>query len=127
MKLRQVGAWILILTICLLTGCGQSAEQSSAQTESSDVSQNNWGRCQWRLLSFLFKENDELKGFEIDVWNRIAEENNWKIDYTIRTFLVCLECLIPARLILWQDRHLLNNETRREKYLFSGCLSVQHL
>lgn len=29
MKLRQVGAWILILTICLLTGCGQSAEQSS--------------------------------------------------------------------------------------------------
>ena len=37
MKLRQVGAWILILTICLLTGCGQSAEQSSVQTESSDV------------------------------------------------------------------------------------------
>ena len=56
MKLRQVGAWILILTICLLTGCGQSAEQSSAQTESSDVAKTIGVGVSGDFYPFCYKE-----------------------------------------------------------------------
>ena len=119
MKLRQVGAWILILTICLLTGCGQSAEQSSAQTESSDVAKTIGVGVSGDFYPFCYKENDELKGFEIDVWNRIAEENNWKIDYTVADFSGLFGMLDTGKIDTVARQTSSNNETRREKYLFS--------
>ena len=55
----------------------------------------------------------------IDVWNRIAEENNWKIDYTVADFSGLFGMLDTGKIDTVARQTSSNNETRREKYLFS--------
>lgn len=66
-----------------------------------------------------YMENDELKGFEIDLWNRIAQENNWKIEYTAADFSGLFGMLDTGKIDTVARQVSSDNQTRREKYLFS--------
>ena len=59
------------------------------------------------------------KGFEVDMWDYIAEQNGWEVEYTVADFSGLFGMLDTGRIDTVARQTSSDNEARREKYLFS--------
>ena len=78
-KGKKVLALISSLALCMsvLTGCSSEKEETAVKSEANEklvvgVSTEYFPWC--------FKENDENKGFEVDVWNEIGKRAGFDIE-----------------------------------------------
>ena len=65
MKLKGLLALLLTLSMTLLTACGAQTQPTEEKTATSDVQTVRVG-VSGDFYPFCYKENDQLKGFEID-------------------------------------------------------------
>lgn len=84
----------MVLGLGLMAGCTAKADESETapvQTEESqevraeDVKVIRVGTG-GAYNPWCFKENDELKGFEIDVWNEIGERTGYQVEFSVGKF-----------------------------------------
>lgn len=118
MKLRRVLALLMTAAVLFVTGCSNADSQKETQTAQSEQKTVRVG-VSGDYYPMCYMENDELKGFEIDLWNRIAQENNWKIEYTAADFSGLFGMLDTGKIDTVARQVSSDNQTRREKYLFS--------
>lgn len=118
MNRKKIG---LILLVCMmaftLAACGgkeQAADAKETKTEKTKVvvgtsaSYNPWA----------YQEKDEVKGFEIDVWNEIAKRNNYELDFKLGKFSGLVGMLDAGEIDTVAHQMSITPE-REEKYLFS--------
>ena len=92
MNLRRLVAVMMTAAICLLAGCtADTGTQTQDNTGSAQVVRVG---VSGDFYPFCYKEDDQLKGFEIDLWERIAEENGWELEYTVSDLSGLLDNLI---------------------------------
>ncbi|MGB5823421.1 MAG: transporter substrate-binding domain-containing protein [Proteocatella sp.] len=66
-----------------LTGCSSgSAQESADNAEKTKVVVGTSAS----YYPWAYQENDELKGFEMDVWNEIAARNNYELEFKLAKF-----------------------------------------
>lgn len=78
---RNVNQWLAVLlvgTTGILTSCSDSA----SDTQASDAAINNEKvlvvAVDTAFVPFEFKDGDRYVGFDIDLWEAIAKENQWE-------------------------------------------------
>lgn len=67
---------------------------------------------------FGFKEGDKLEGFEVDVWNHIADKLGYKVEYKTASFSGLFGLLDSGKATTIANQITINNE-RKEKYYFT--------
>lgn len=84
MKIKKLSLFLTaILVIGLLVGCGKSeVSEEPSKKEGEKIVLGALGTHP----PYNFKEGDELKGYEVDIWNEIAERNGMDIEYVTATF-----------------------------------------
>lgn len=115
MKLKRLGALLLTMTMCFLTSCSNPASADESSAESTVIRVGVSGD----FYPFCYQENDQLKGFEVDMWDYIAEQNGWEVEYTVADFSGLFGMLDTGRIDTVARQTSSDNEARREKYLFS--------
>ena len=70
---------------------------------------------------FGFLKNDQLSGFEIDVWNQIAKRTNNKVKFTTSNFSGLFGLLETGRIDTIANQITPTTE-RKNKYLFSQSI-----
>ena len=118
MKLKGLLALLLTLSMTLLTACGAQTQPTEEKTATSDVQTVRVG-VSGDFYPFCYKENDQLKGFEIDLWEQLAQMNNWKLEYTVADFSGLFGMLDTGKIDTVARQTSSDNQARREKYLFS--------
>ena len=106
---------IMILCAALI-GCavfamgkGESAKKENIITIGTSASYKPWA----------YQENDEVKGFEIDVWNEIAKRNGLELKMKLGKFSG-LVGMLDAGEIDSVAHQMSITPARLEKYLFSS-------
>lgn len=121
--LKRFGALICALTcaltLCLLTGCGSEPAQSKTAEAGETAGRTIRVGVSGDFYPFCYKENDELKGFEIEMWEEIAKENNWELEYTVADFAGLFGMLDTNKIDTVARQTSSDNPARQEKYLFS--------
>lgn len=115
MKLKRLGALLLTMTMCFLTSCSNPASAGESSAENAVIRVGVSGD----FYPFCYQENDQLKGFEVDMWDYIAEQNGWEVEYTVADFSGLFGMLDTGRIDTVARQTSSDNEARREKYLFS--------
>ena len=115
MKLKRLGALLLTMTMCFLTSCSNPASADESSAEDAVIRVGVSGG----FYPFCYQENDQLKGFEVDMWDYIAEQNGWEVEYTVADFSGLFGMLDTGRIDTVARQTSSDNEARREKYLFS--------
>lgn len=80
---------VMVLSVSMLAGCTVKAnEEAIVVTESSEEASIKVIRVGTggAYNPWCFKENDVLKGFEIDVWNEIASRTGYEVEFSIGKF-----------------------------------------
>jgi len=67
---------------------------------------------------WAFQENDEVKGFEMDVWKEIANRNNYELEFKLGKFSG-LVGMLDAGEIDTVAHQMSITEEREKKYYFS--------
>ena len=117
MNLRRLVAVMMTAAICLLAGCtADTGTQTQDNTGSAQVVRVG---VSGDFYPFCYKEDDQLKGFEIDLWERIAEENGWELEYTVSDLSGLLGMVDTEKEDVVAREVSSDNPTRQEKYLFS--------
>lgn len=117
MNLRRLVAVVMTAAICLLAGCtADTGTQTQDNTGSAQVVRVG---VSGDFYPFCYKEDDQLKGFEIDLWERIAEENGWELEYTVSDLSGLFGMLDTDKVDVVAREVSSDNPTRQEKYLFS--------
>lgn len=115
---------IAVMTIGLFAGCAKqeaepaasdSASTETASTEAKKVIKVGAGGT---YNPWCFKENDVLQGFEIDVWNEIAERAGYEVEFTVGKFSG-LFGMLDAGQIDTVAHQVSITEERKEKYDFT--------
>ena len=115
MKLKRLGALLLTMTMCFLTSCSNPASADESSAENAVIRVGVSGD----FYPVCYQENDQLKGFEVDMWDYIAEQNGWEVEYTVADFSGLFGMLDTGRIDTVARQTSSDNEARREKYLFS--------
>lgn len=118
MKLKGLLALLLTLSMTLLTACGAQTQPTEEKTATSDAQTVRVG-VSGDFYPFCYKENDQLKGFEIDLWEQLAQMNNWQLEYTVADFSGLFGMLDTGKIDTVARQTSSDNQARREKYLFS--------
>ncbi|UPW18695.1 amino acid ABC transporter substrate-binding protein [Agarivorans sp. TSD2052] len=72
-----------------------------------------------RYFPFTFVKQDELQGFEVDVWNELAKRNDWKVEFITSNFSGLFGMLETGRVDTISNQITITDE-RKAKYLFSS-------
>lgn len=118
MKLKGLLALLLTLSMTLLTACGTQTQPTEEKTATSDVQTVRVG-VSGDFYPFCYKENDQIKGFEIDLWEQLAQMNNWQLEYTVADFSGLFGMLDTGKIDTVARQTSSDNQARKEKYLFS--------
>lgn len=98
-----------------LTGCSSgNAEEPAATAEKTKVIVGTSAS----YYPWAYQENDELKGFEMDVWNEIAERNNYELEFKLAKFSGLVGMLDAGEINTVAHQMSITQE-RLEKYNFS--------
>lgn len=71
-----------------------------------------------RYFPFTFVKQDELQGFEVDVWNEIGKRNDYKVEFVTANFSGLLGLLETGRIDTISNQITIT-DARKAKYLFS--------
>ena len=123
---KTIGLLLLvILMMSLVTGCGQEDTKVSKgeSEERTDIKETDDRKklvigTSGAYIPWAFKEGDELKGFEIDVWEEIAKRNNYELDYKLAKFSGLMGMLSSGQIDSVAHQMSITEE-REEMYDFS--------
>ncbi|AFS79563.1 amino acid ABC transporter amino acid-binding protein YxeM [Gottschalkia acidurici 9a] len=134
MKLNKRGILLIALTLIistLLLACqsDNKVEQSSKNIEKTDNNKNdeaNKSDLKKNIIvgtsasyyPWAFQKDNELHGFEIDIWNEIATRNDYSIGFQISKFSG-LVGMLDAGQITTIAHQMSITDDRLEKYYFS--------
>lgn len=118
MKFKKLAAILLVsaLAVSMFAGCGK--EESSDREKSSNDKGNLRVGVSTEYYPWCFKENDESKGFEIDVWNEIGKRTGYGIEFQTAKFSGLMG-MLGAGKIDTVAHQVSTTEERREKYNFT--------
>jgi len=71
-----------------------------------------------RYFPFTFVKQDQLQGFEVDVWNELAKRNDWQVEFVTANFSGLFGMLETGRINTISNQITITDE-RKAKYLFS--------
>ncbi|WP_420848109.1 amino acid ABC transporter substrate-binding protein [Photobacterium sanctipauli] len=71
-----------------------------------------------RYFPFTFVKQDQLQGFEVDLWNEIAERNDYNVEFVTANFSGLFGLLETGRIDTISNQITMTEE-RKGKYLFS--------
>ncbi|GAB6264035.1 amino acid ABC transporter substrate-binding protein [Photobacterium sp. CCB-ST2H9] len=71
-----------------------------------------------RYFPFTFVKQDQLQGFEVDVWNEIGKRNDYKVEFVTANFSGLFGLLETGRIDTISNQITITDE-RKAKYLFS--------
>lgn len=103
---------VFILSISII-GCN-SEESSTKQDEKTKLVVGTSAS----YIPWAFQENDEIKGFEMDVWKEIAERNNYDLEFKLGQFSGLVGMLDAGEIDTVAHQMSITDE-REEKYYFS--------
>lgn len=72
-----------------------------------------------RYFPFTFVKQDQLQGFEVDVWNEIGKRNDYHVEYVTSNFSGLFGLLETGRIDTISNQITITKE-RQAKYLFSA-------
>lgn len=83
MKRRMIAGFLVaMMTAGLVAGCGSSdnsGESAESEETTADSAQTIVVACSNAAEPYSFVEDDEHKGFEVDMWNEIAERTGYEV------------------------------------------------
>ncbi len=116
MKMKRIIVLLLICTLAFgLTACGtnETTNQSKNEGKRKVVVGTSASYIPW-----AFQENDEVKGFEIDVWKEIAKRNDYDLEFKLGQFSGLVGMLDAGDIDTVAHQMSITPE-REEKYYFS--------
>lgn len=72
-----------------------------------------------RYFPFTFVKQDQLQGFEVDVWNEIGKRNDYKVEFVTANFSGLFGLLETGRIDTISNQITITDE-RKAKYLFAA-------
>lgn len=117
MKLKKSLVYLMAMVAALsFAGCSKTEPTSDAsQTEAPQVIRIGTSAS---YKPWAYQENDQLQGFEIDVWNEIAARNNLEIEFKLGKFSGLVGMLDAGEIDSVAHQMSITPE-RLEKYDFS--------
>lgn len=112
-------AVILSLGVALMigaVGCGKSTDTASNTGEQAQVIRIG---TSGGYYPFTFMENDKLQGFEIDVWNEVANRIGYKPEFVTAKFSGLFGMLDTDKIDTVANQ-IATTEERKQKYLFTN-------
>ncbi|MGO0881756.1 transporter substrate-binding domain-containing protein [Clostridioides difficile] len=122
MKLKNKKIFSLLLTLFLgttmLVGCSsKESEAPKEDTTTKDKGTLNVG-VSVEYAPWCYKENDENKGFEIDVWKEISKRTGYKVEFKTAKFSGLMG-MLDAGKVDTVAHQMSTTPERVEKYDFS--------
>ena len=87
---------------------------ASAAQATTDIKVGMSGR----YFPFTFVKQDQLQGFEVDVWNEIAKRNDYKVEFVTSNFSGLFGLLETGRIDTISNQITIT-DARKAKYLFA--------
>lgn len=103
---------IVTLIPLFFTACDSKKEETTVEDKNIIRVGTSGG-----YYPFTYYENDELKGFEIDVWNEIGKKLNKKIEFTTSKFSGLFGLLDTGKIDTISNQITMTDK-RKEKYNF---------
>jgi putative amino-acid transport system substrate-binding protein len=116
MKFKKVLVVLLVFVLAIgATACksNQSAPAEQLEGKTKLVVGTSASYKPW-----AFQENDEVKGFEMDVWKEIANRNNYELEFKLGKFSGLVGMLDAGEIDTVAHQMSITKE-REEKYIFS--------
>jgi len=110
--MKKIGLLLLALLISVTAFAACSGDDGSGDSKALKIGVSG------EYYPFCFSENDELQGFEIDMWNEIAKRLGYTVEYSTSDFAGLLGMLDSGKIDSVGYGVAVNAE-RQEKYLFS--------
>ncbi|MDO6707697.1 amino acid ABC transporter substrate-binding protein [Photobacterium sp. 1_MG-2023] len=76
-----------------------------------------------RYFPFTFVKQDELQGFEVDLWNEIGKRNDYQVEFVTANFSGLFGLLETGRIDTISNQITITSE-RKAKYLFSDAYVI---
>ena len=110
---------VMTLTAAMLMGCSSGSSDEAGSDESKEEKRTIRISTTGEHAFFSeTNEDGELQGFEIDVWNEIADRLNFEIEWETAGFPGVIELLDSGRVDTVADQIGITDE-RKEKYYFT--------
>ncbi|SFJ52653.1 putative amino-acid transport system substrate-binding protein [Terrisporobacter glycolicus] len=107
----------LMIGVTMLVGCSGSNDKSQ-DSSNKDSKEKLVVGVSTEYYPWCFKENDENKGFEVDVWKEIGKRTGYDIEFQTAKFSG-LVGMLDAEKIDTVAHQMSTTEERREKYDFT--------
>ncbi len=118
MNCKKIGMVLLVcIMVVALSACGNAEKPADAKEPEMDKTKVVVGTSA-SYNPWAYQENDEVKGFEIDVWNEIAKRNNYELEFKLGKFSGLVGMLDAGEIDTVAHQMSITPE-REEKYLFS--------
>lgn len=117
MKLIKLG-FICLCGILLAAFTGCSSDKVDKDSRESGQKEKIVVGTSASYKPWAFQENDQVKGFEIDIWKEIAKRNDMELEFKLGQFSG-LVGMLDAGEIDTVAHQMSITEPRKEKYLFS--------
>lgn len=118
MKLKKVFVALLVFALAVgVTACGSNQQASDVSGQTDGKTKLVVGTSA-SYKPWAFQENDEVKGFEMDVWKEIAERNNYELEFKLGQFSGLVGMLDAGEIDTVAHQMSITPE-REEKYYFS--------
>lgn len=125
--MKKLSVILLILIATIFTACSDKKETTESTASKEVIKVGTSGS----YYPFTFYEDDKLQGFEIDIWNAIAEKLDAKVEFKVAKFSGLFGMLETNKI------HTISNQvTMTEKrvakysfakpYVFDGAQIVVH-
>ncbi|NMS89871.1 transporter substrate-binding domain-containing protein [Clostridioides difficile] len=122
MRLKNKKVFSLLLTLVLgtivLVGCSSKDDEATAQDASKKGKGTLNVGVSVEYAPWCYKENDENKGFEIDVWKEISKRTGYKIEFKTAKFSGLMG-MLDAGKVDTVAHQMSTTPERVEKYDFS--------
>lgn len=101
---------LLLLTLLVSIGVGGASLAASTVVKVG---------MSGRYFPFTFVKQDELQGFEVDLWNEIGKRNNYEVEFVTANFSGLFGLLETGRIDTISNQITITPE-RSAKYLFTA-------
>ncbi|WP_081735405.1 transporter substrate-binding domain-containing protein [Paenibacillus gorillae] len=113
------GAALAAAALSLLTACGAKADKPASGSPKEQKIVRIGTNGAFYPYTFKNTENgDKLEGYEIEIWEKIAEKLNFKIEYQLTDFASLFGALESKKIDTIVNSIALSEE-RKAKYLFT--------
>lgn len=119
MKLKKIYALIAVFLLVLtVSGCNSDEKNLDNGEETNGKTKLVVGTSA-SYIPWAFQENDEVKGFEMDLWKEIAKINDYDLEFKLGQFSGLVGMLDAGEIDTVAHQMSITPE-REEKYYFSS-------